>query len=144
MYTAPGLARRLAALLYDGLLVIALWFLAAALLLAVSGGRLADPDRPQWLLHALRVSLLLVTFLFFAGFWTNGGQTLGMRAWRLKLLGADGGPVSWKQALWRFAAAIPSLGIFGLGLFWMLLDREHCAAHDRLSRTRLVLLAKTP
>jgi len=142
--TAPGLARRLAALLYDGLLVLALWFLAATLLLAVSGGRLADPDRPLWLLHALRVSLLLVTFLFFAGFWTNGGQTLGMRAWRLKLLGADGGPVNWKQALWRFAAAIPSLGIFGLGLFWMLFDREHCAAHDRLSRTRLVLLAKTP
>ncbi len=141
---APGLARRLTAMLYDGLLLAALWFAAAALLLAVSGGHLSDPDRPGWLLYALRISLVLVTFLFFAGFWTHGGQTLGMRAWRLKLVSTSGGPVNWKQALWRFAAAIPSVGAFGLGLFWLLFDRERRALHDRLSGTRLVLLAKNP
>jgi uncharacterized RDD family membrane protein YckC len=134
--------RRLAAMFYDGLLLVALWFVATALLLAVSGGHMADPDRPLWLLYTLRVSLLLVKFIFFAGFWTNGGQTLGMRAWRLKLISASGDPVTWKQALWRFAAAIPSVGAFGLGLFWLLLDKERCAIHDRLSGTRLVLLAK--
>jgi len=139
---APGLVRRLAAMFYDGLLLIALWFVVTALLLAVSGGHMADPDRPLWLLYTLRVSLLLVTFIFFAGFWTNGGQTLGMRAWRLKLISASGDPVTWKQALWRFAAAIPSIGAFGLGLIWMLLDKERCAVHDRLSGTRLILLAK--
>jgi uncharacterized RDD family membrane protein YckC len=127
---------------YDGLLLVALWFVVTALLLAVSGGHMADPDRPVWLLYTLRVSLLLVTFIFFAGFWTNGGQTLGMRAWRLKLISASGDPVTWKQALGRFAAAIPSIGAFGLGLFWMLLDQERCAVHDRLSGTRLILLAK--
>jgi len=141
---APGLARRLAAILYDGLLLAALWLVATALLLAVSGGSLADPDRPLWLLYTLRFGLLLVTFLFFTGFWTHGGQTLGMRAWRLKLVSANGGPVNRKQALWRFAAAIPSVGACGLGLFWMLLDQERCAVHDRLSGTRLVLLAKKP
>jgi len=134
--------RRLAAMFYDGLLLVALWFLVTALLLAVSGGYMADPDRPLWLLSTLRVSLLLVTFMFFAGFWTHGGQTLGMRAWRLKLISASGDPVTWKQALWRFAAAIPSIGAFGLGLIWMLLDKERCAVHDRLSGTRLILLAK--
>jgi len=139
---APGLMRRLAAMFYDGLLLVALWFLVTALLLAVSGGYMADPDRPLWLLSTLRVSLLLVTFMFFAGFWTHGGQTLGMRAWRLKLISASGDPVTWKQALWRFAAAIPSIGAFGLGLIWMLLDKERCAVHDRLSGTRLILLAK--
>lgn len=138
----PGIARRLAAILYDGLLLVALWFAATALLLAMSGGRLSDPDRPLWLLTLLRASLLLITFLFFAGFWTQGGQTLGMRAWRLKLVSAGGGPVNWKQALRRFAAAIPSVGAFGFGLLWMLFDQEHCAVHDRLSGTRLILLAK--
>jgi len=138
----PGFNRRLAAMLYDGLLLVALWFVATALLLTVSGGHLADPDRPLWLLYSLRVSLLLVALMFFAGFWTHGGQTLGMRAWRLKLVSASGNPVNWKQALWRFAAAIPSVGAFGLGLFWMLLDKERRAVHDRLSGTRLVLLAK--
>jgi len=142
--TAPGFVRRLAAMLYDGLLLVALWFVATALLLAVSSGHLADPDRPLWLLYTLRVCLLLVTLMFFAGFWTNGGQTLGMRAWRFKLISASGDSVNWKQALWRFAAAIPSVGTFGLGLLWMLLDRERCAVHDRLSGTRLVLLAKNP
>jgi len=141
---APGLARRLAAMVYDSLLLAALWFAVSALLLAVTGGRLADPDRSIWLLYTLRASLVLVTFLFFAGFWKKGGQTLGMRAWRLKLVNHDGGPVTWKQSLWRFAAAVPSLGAFGLGLLWMLLDRDRYAGHDRLSGTRLVLLAKNP
>jgi uncharacterized RDD family membrane protein YckC len=138
------MARRLAALFYDGLLLAALWVATGALLLAVSGGRLADPDRPLWLLYTYRAGLLLVTYLFFAGFWTHGGQTLGMRAWRLRLVNTSGGPVSRKQALWRFAAAIPSIGVLGLGLLWMLIDRERCAVHDRLSGTRLVLLAKKP
>ena len=139
---SPGLARRIAAMLYDGLLLVALWFAVSALLLTVSGGRLADPDRPLWLMYVLRISLMLVTFLFFAGFWTHGGQTLGMRAWRLRLEDVSGATVSWKKAFIRFATAIPSLGAAGLGLLWMLIDRKHCAVHDRLSGTRLVLLAK--
>jgi uncharacterized RDD family membrane protein YckC len=141
---APGLARRLAAMLYDGLLLAALWFVATALLLALSGGHLADSGRSVWLLYTLRVSLLLITLLFFAGFWVHGGQTLGMRAWRLKLVNASGGPVSWNQAFWRFATAIPSVGLIGIGLLWVLFDRERCAVHDHLSGTRLVLLAKNP
>ena len=139
---APGLARRFAAMLYDSLLLAALWFTATALLLAVSGGHLADPDRSLWLLVTLRACLLLITLLFFAGFWVHGGQTLGMRAWRLKLVSASGGPGSWGRAVWRFAAAIPSVGLLGIGLLWVLIDRERCAVHDRLSGTRLVLLAK--
>jgi uncharacterized RDD family membrane protein YckC len=139
---APGLARRLAAMLYDSLLLAALWFVATALLLAVTAGRLSDPSRPPWMLYILQLSLLLVTFLFFAGFWTQGGQTLGMRAWRLKLVSTSGGPISWKQAAGRFAAAIPSVGFLGFGILWMLFDRERCTVHDRLSGTRLVLLAK--
>jgi uncharacterized RDD family membrane protein YckC len=129
---------------YDGLLLAALWFSISALLLAASGGLLASPNRPLWLLYVLRVSLILVTVLFYTGFWTHGGQTLGMRAWRLKIINDRGGPVNWKQALWRFAAAIPSIGVFGLGCLWMLLDRERRTLHDRLSGTRFVLIAKNP
>lgn len=142
--STAGISRRIAAMLYDGLLLAALWFSISALLLALSGGLLASPDRPLWLLNVLRVNLLLVTVLFYAGFWTHGGQTLGMRAWRLKLVNSSDGPVSWKQALGRFAAAIPSIGIFGLGLLWMLLDPERRALHDHLSGTRLVLIPKKP
>jgi len=138
----PGIARRLAAMFYDALLLAALWFFAAALLMVVTGGHLANPDRPLWLLGALQLSLLLVLLLFFSGFWVKGGQTLGMRAWRLRLVTTRGEPVNWSQAIWRLVAAVPSLGLFGIGFFWMLIDRERIAMHDRLTGTRLILLAK--
>lgn len=140
--SAPGLLRRLAAIFYDGLLLAALWFVVSAAFLAASGGRLSSPDRPLWLLYTFRAGLLLTTYLFFASFWTHGGQTLGMRAWRLKLVDQDGGPVSWVQATVRFATALLSLAALGLGLLWVLVDREKRAWHDHLSGTHLVLLPK--
>ena len=139
--TTPGLARRCAALVYDGLLLAALWLAAGALMLVLSGGWLAESGRPLWLVYALRASLVLVTGLFFGGFWTHGGQTLGMRAWRLQLVNsADAGPVSWKQALLRLAAACLSAAALGIGFFWVLIDRERRSWHDHLSGTHLVLL----
>lgn len=134
--------RRLAALLYDSLLLLALWFTTAAVLLAASGGRLSQPDRPSWLLIGEQASLLVVTFLFWAGFWTHGGQTLGMRAWRLKLVGMDGGTISWPQATRRCLAALLSLAPFGLGYLWILVDPQRRAWHDRLSGTRVVVLPR--
>jgi uncharacterized RDD family membrane protein YckC len=140
---APGLFRRFAAILYDGLLLLALWFAASVVLMAASSGSLASPDRPLWLLYGHRAGLLLVTYMFFAGFWTHGGQTLGMRAWRLKLVSIEGGPVHWFGATKRFFAAILSLGALGLGFLWALFDPEKLTCHDRLSDTRLVLLPKS-
>lgn len=139
---APGLLRRLASIFYDSLLLAALWFVVSAAFLAASGGRLSSPDRPLWLLYSFRGGLLLITYLFFASFWTHGGQTLGMRAWRLKLVGPEGGPVNWTRATLRFAAALLSLAALGLGLLWVLVDREKRAWHDSLSGTQLVLLPK--
>jgi uncharacterized RDD family membrane protein YckC len=142
-WPAPGMLRRLGAIIYDWLLLAALWFATTAIFVAASGGLLASPDRPLLLLNALRVALLLVTFLFFGYFWTRGGQTLGMRAWRLKLISTDGGPVSRVQAVRRFAAAFLSAVPCGLGFLWVLVDPEKLAWHDRLSDTRLVRLPKT-
>ena len=139
---AAGLFRRLAALFYDSLLLLALWFATSALLLAASGGQLSMPGRPLWLLWLLRASLLAVTFLFWAGFWTHGGQTLGMRAWRLRLVSDDGGPITWPQAARRCLAASLSLAALGLGYLWILIDPQRRAWHDRLSGTRVVVLPK--
>lgn len=141
--TAPGLARRGIAILYDGMLLLALWFAVSALLLALSGGLLTDPARPAWLASVHRTSLVLVTVLFFGGFWTHGGQTLGMRAWRLQLVNnSDGGRISWRQVLLRLTAACLSIGALGLGFFWQWFDRERRSWHDHLSGTRLILLPK--
>lgn len=140
----PGLARRALALLYDGLLLIALWFVVSAVVLAISAGLLAEPDRPLWLASIHRISLVLVTVGFFGGFWTHGGQTLGMRAWRLRLVSSNGhGAVNWKQSVLRLAGACLSVGAFGLGFFWMGIDPKRRTWHGRLSGTQLILLPKT-
>lgn len=135
---APGLLRRLAAILYDSLLVAAVLFLSAVPVVIVLDG----PPETALAKSLFRLYLATVVFVFFAGFWTHGGQTLGMRSWRLKLVRADGGPVGWLEALKRYLAAWLSLAPLGMGWWWMLLDRDKLTWHDRLSGTRLVLLPK--
>lgn len=90
----------------------------------------------------LRGWLLLVGLLFFGWFWTHGGQTLGMRAWRLQLRREDAGPLNWPRAVLRYALAWPSWLLLGVGVLWSLIDSRKQAAHDRLAGTEVVLLPK--
>lgn len=140
----PGLLRRLAAILYDSMLLLGLLLLAVALLVIPYEQLVGTPyphDEPVHRL-ALQAYLLLIVGSFFSYFWVRGGQTLGMRSWRLRVLREDGQPLRWSDAWRRFGAACLALAPLGLGLLWCLLDREGLAWHDRLSNTRLVLVAK--
>ncbi len=132
-----GRLRQLAALLYDMLLVIALWLLATVPFMLIWG----NTDRVWWLRLLFQTYLLAIAFGFLGWFWVNGGQTLGMRAWRLALV-AETPPLNWRKAATRFLAALLSWACFGLGFLWIAFDREHRAWHDHLSGTRLVLTAK--
>ncbi len=128
-----GVARRVAAFGYDLLLLAAVLFIFTLALFPLTGGRAIEPGTLWY-----RACLVAIIVLFFAGFWVHGGQTLGMRAWRLRLVARDGGPVRWPSALVRFAAGLVSLAPAGLGLWWALIDPNRRAWHDRLSRTRVV------
>jgi uncharacterized RDD family membrane protein YckC len=128
-----GLVRRLAASCYDLLLLLGLWFVGTALILPFNGGEAFRPV--QW---SYSLYLLGIAFLFFGWFWTHGGQTLGMKAWRLRVRTAEGGALTWQRAALRFAAALFSTASFGLGYFWMIIDREGLAWHDRVTGTRVV------
>lgn len=128
---APGLARRLAACLYDGLVLAAVMMVAGAVWIALSRAAVPPGD------GLFRAYLLGVSAALFTLFWTRG-ETLGMRAWKLRLIGPDGRPPGWRRALLRFGCALLSWGALGLGFLWVLVDREGLAWHDRLSRTRLV------
>jgi len=132
-----GLGRRLAAILYDGLLLAAILFMASLLALPLLG----DQPSPGALL-LFRLYLLLIIFAFFAWFWSHGGQTLGMRAWRIRLQNRNPGPVSLWQLMLRFIVATFSWLLLGLGFLWSLIDRESLAWHDRYSMTELVVLPK--
>jgi len=134
----PGLARQLAAMLYDALVVIALWFAAAVPVVLILGG----PPASTAARALFQAYLLAVAFGFFGYFWVHGGQTLGMRAWRLRLESADDGTVRWRQAGLRFGVAIVSGLALGLGYLWRYIDPERRGWHDRASGTRLRLLPK--
>jgi uncharacterized RDD family membrane protein YckC len=133
---AAPLLRRLAALAYDALLLFALLFVFTLLVLLLRGGREIGAGTP-WFEGAL----VAVALTFCAAFWTRGGQTLGMRAWRIRVVATDGGPVSWRSAVVRFfagwLAALPA----GLGYWWALLDAERRCWHDLLSHTRVIRVA---
>ena len=101
--SAPaGLARRLAAIVYDSLLMAAALYAAAIPVVWLNGGAV-PPDEPWF-----QAWLAFVAWFYLALSWTRGGQTLGMRAWRCRLVTTDGGPVGWGRTVARFAAAAVS------------------------------------
>lgn len=139
--------RRLLALLYDLLPAAALWLLLSALFTAgytFLGNH--DPHRNiaplsalQWLLW---LACWLVTGLYATASWKRGGQTLGMRPWRIRVVSLDGSAPG-RTALWiRYAVGTLSLLAAGLGLWWAWLDRERLGWHDRASGTRMVRVGK--
>jgi len=124
-----GFPRRFGALIYDSLLAVAVAILASAIAVAASHNTLSEHRL------AFQVYLFLVLGWFFSWFWTHGGQTLGMRAWKIRVERLDGAPVTWGQALLRFALAWATLGI---GLLWSLADRDRQALYDRITKTRVI------
>ena len=133
-----GLFRRLAAMLYDTLLVAALLMLATLPFIAIRGGEPVETG--DNLLY--RLVLVGVVLAFFVGFWSRSGRTLGMQSWGLQLETQDGQIPSLGTACLRFFAAMLSLIPLGLGFFWQLWDRESLTWHDRISKTRLVYYPK--
>lgn len=138
----PGLLRRLAAILYDCFLVLPLIMVSVAAALAAGqtlGSAPPDSLAPAWL---VQIIVLLCSAGFFILFWKKNGQTLGMQAWRIKLIAMPGKELTLGRALLRYAAAILSAVCLGLGYLWCVVDPEKRSWHDHLSGTQLVLLPK--
>jgi len=158
-----GILRRAAAIVYDGLLLFSVTFVAAALALFFTGGEAIPAGS-----FPFRAFLLIVAFLFFGWFWTHGGQTLGMRAWRLRAERLDGARMGWGDALRRYLcglgllvplfaglhlqpgqaarAAVVVLGLLPplVAFLWIHRSAEGLAWHDRASRTRVLFVPRTP
>lgn len=103
--------RQLISAVYDGLLLIALLLIAAAITVPLTQAGIISPNSPL-----LSLYLLTVCFLFYAGFWVHGGQTLGMHVWHIRIEQMDGSTITWKQALIRFVSGLPAWGMLVLGL----------------------------
>lgn len=134
-----GLGRRLGALVYDSLLLAAIWFVAEAAFLGITGGEAVTAGSYLYTLNQLYLAAW--AFAFFGGFWTHGGQTLGMRAWRIALVSRDGARVTWRQALLRCLVA-PLAWLSVVGMLWLYFRPERRAWQDLASRTDVVHLPR--
>lgn len=163
--TQAPIIKRLLAIFYDSFLLIAVLFLGMALLLLISGGYRLQAGNPL-----MTAYLLVISYVFFGWFWTHGGQTLGMRAWKLRIQQRNGDPVSWQQAALRFITALPAWIVFligislaagipltsrpwlqvlerlpgwlvlVIGIVWLILDQRPNSWRDNISGTRVMKL----
>lgn len=142
----PLIGWRLLAMAYDAFPVLALWMLAAVPFVladvALSGDarhNIGPFSTMQWLLW---LACWCVTGAYAVLSWARGGQTLGMRPWRLRVLGADGQPAPASALRRRYAVGTLSLLLGGLGFWWAWFDRDKLTWHDRYSGTRMIRSAK--
>jgi len=129
---APFLVR-IAAMIYESLLVTAVVFVASFIIIPVVGEMHAP-----WQRHLFQAYILGVLFAYFSAFWLRSGQTLAMKTWRIRLVSADGGTLTFKQAVLRFFLALLGLLLAGAGFWWALFDRDRQFLHDRIAGTRLI------
>ncbi len=129
-----SLWRRLAAMLYDSLLLIAWVFIPWVIIFMVTARSYEGP-----LFQAL---VYLQIGFFFTYFWRLRGQTLGMQVWKIKTVNDSGEILSFAECAVRFFFATFSFALLGLGFLWILFDPERLAWHDRASGTRVVFLGK--
>ena len=152
-YPRAGFFRRLAAMVYDLLVAVAVAKVAAMLIiitlvLLMENGVL-DMQGYEHTSEVIQSSLLYKSIIqiwvlawvvgFFLWFWRNGGQTIGMRAWRLRLFSTTDKPMGYGRAFMRI---LFSLG--GLGTLLVLLDvKNKQSLQDRLAGTEVLVLSKS-
>ncbi len=134
-----SLFKRFGAMLYDGLAVLAILMLVAALWLPANHGRAIVLG--NYLYWPMQFSFVMTIIVFFSFFWWRDGQTLGMRAWRLRVqCQSNGANLNFKQAFCRLLGAFVSFSMLGLGYFWILIDPTRQTWHDKWTQTEVVVL----
>lgn len=144
-HASAGIGRRLAAMIYDGLLLIAVSIAYGALVLAIQVhllGQIPAPGERAQMGLAGFIGWVAVLMGFYCFFWRRFGQTLGMKAWKLVLTDTGGKTPGWGQCLARCPLACLSLATFGLGYLWRWFDADQLTWHDRLTGTRVWVVKK--
>ena len=141
----PSLLRRLAALIYDSFLLIALIFAWIAIVIGINVWLVGEDQvkqatlaAPPW---AVWLGIVIVIVGFYTYFWRKSGQTLGMQAWRIKTQQPNGERLSYQQCLVRIASGALSWACLGLGYLWALGPSKK-TWHDIASNSQVVLLPK--
>ncbi|MCW5621110.1 MAG: RDD family protein [Burkholderiales bacterium] len=129
----PSLWTRFASICYEAVSLVPILFIAGYLFLALAHEARSLPMRTLF-----QFWVLTWVGAYFVYCWTKSGQTLAMKAWRLRVETMHGQRLSVAQAVVRYLAAVLGLALLGVGFLWMLVDPQRQFLHDRLLRTRVV------
>lgn len=132
--TYAGSLRRLAAIFYDCILLIGILFTATALLIILNNGEAFKPGN-----FTYTTALGAISVTFFSWFWVHGGQTLGMRAWKIRIERSDGSPCGTRTAIFHLAVGVILGLLLGMGWWFALIDRKGRALQDVICGTRVVI-----
>ncbi len=129
------LSRRFAAIFYDSLLLLSVLFISTLVILPLITNQAIESSNIVYKFY-----LLIISYLYYFWQWQHGGQTLGMKSWKIKLISLNNNAPQSYQLTLRFLAAIVSWSLFGFGYIWYLFDKDKLTLHDRLSATKLILI----
>ena len=128
-YPSASLLKRLAAMVYDSLLIFAVLFVVTGITLALNQGNVISSS----LIYTIFV---MVIYVFYGWFWNRSGQTLGMRAWKIQVVSEFGGYPSWSISFLRLVFAMLSFACLGMGYWWRIF--KPYTWHDKLSQTVVI------
>jgi len=120
--------RRIAASVYDLLLLLGIWFAVGSFAVWINGGII----QTKWVGPLL---VILSTWIFYGYFWMNGGKTLGMAVWNFEIYSTDGGEITLKKVSIRFFSNIFTILLAGLPLALMYFSKDNLSLSDYLSKT---------
>jgi uncharacterized RDD family membrane protein YckC len=146
-YPAASLWRRLAAMVYDFLLIVAVSFLYYAIAIGINVLFNGAPEQGKpvnWghFKFLVFTGWILTIAGFFCFFWTRSGQTLGMKTWNLKIVNQHNQCPNYQQSFLRCVIAPFSLLFFGIGYWWIFFNPERQTLHDKLTNTKTLLVDK--
>ena len=133
-----GFLRRIFALIYDSLAVLGIIFSLSLFLVWSNSGS----GEPGSLISYIQILIILISGpLFYSYFWIkNNGQTLGMQAWKIKLVSTKESPLTLNQALTRCLVSALSAFCLGFGYLWILFNKERLSWADMVTHTKIVKL----
>ena len=132
-----GLPRRLGAILYDMLLLLAI-LLVASLPWVISG---IHQGQAGYIFYVMFTYTLIP--IYYTGFWACGGQTLGMKTWKIRVVDLGGNSIGWRVSLLRMVYAIVSTAAFGIGFIYAFFDKQNRTWHDILSKSLLISVSSS-
>jgi uncharacterized RDD family membrane protein YckC len=136
----PSIRRRVASMLYDGLLLLGVLSCGLVLPHVMIGFVAGFAFSGIWLwLH-----MFILVGTYFIWFWHYSGQTLAMQTWKIKVCAVDGMRPTLTALALRYLFSLPGVLFLGIGIIWALVDRERQFLHDRLAGTRICFANDAP